>query len=96
MITVIFLIIYHLNYLKWFNSYNIYNCNYAILIGTISSNENTNKSLVVSIFLSVLLFFIYFGIQYSNYNNFEKEYKKRIEGQEETRRQQELEANALL
>tara|TARA_B100001094_G_C18191030_1_gene807262 strand:- start:3921 stop:5492 length:1572 start_codon:yes stop_codon:yes gene_type:complete len=67
---------------------------FAIIIGISISSEN-NKSIIISIILSISLFSIYFGIQYSDYSSFEEQYNKRQQEQEEAKRQQELEANSF-
>tara|TARA_B100000700_G_scaffold29419_1_gene28292 strand:+ start:148 stop:1572 length:1425 start_codon:yes stop_codon:yes gene_type:complete len=67
---------------------------FAIIIGISISSEN-NKSIIISIILSITLFSIYFGIQYSDYSSFEEQYHKRQQEQEEAKRQKELEANSF-
>ena len=42
-----------------------------------------------------MLFSIYFGIQYSNFSSFEKQYSKRQQEQEEAKRQQKSEENSF-
>jgi len=67
----------------------------AIIIGFALNDENTKTPIWISIILSMSLFLIYFGIQYSDFNSFEEQYNIRQQEQEEAKRQQELEENSF-